>query len=192
MRSYQMYGLGLRSESVWGHRRKKMLGYAVLLAIVAGLLGVAMFAGCGAQKPVTVGTVNKDITLGIAEASTVATTAEAEYQQGVIPQTAATRKAINDLGAAYNVARASWIAVLNAESKARAATNAQLAACTPAAAPPAASGAPLPVAQPRPTCPAATASAQQAATTLTDVQAKLNTALATMGTQTTAVKAITK
>jgi hypothetical protein len=173
-------------------RRARMFFATMTLGIAALLALAILFSGCAGQKPVTVGTVNKDITLGIAEAGTVARTAETEYQQKIIPQTAANRTLINNLGAAYNTAKRAWLVVLNAESQARAATNAQLTACTPPAATFLAAGAPIATVQTTATCSDATAAAQQANTAIATAQGQLNSAIATMSSQTTAVKAITK
>ena len=153
-----------------------------LLALVAGL--AFLFAGCAASNLPKAAQVNQTITQVIADAGTVAILAEQQYQAGTIPQTAAARTAINDLGAAYEDAKQVYSAVLTAERVLTSATTTQLAACSPATA----NG----VAQSAVNCQQATTAATAAKTAADATQANLTASVNALVTKTAAVKAITK
>ena len=148
-------------------------------------LGVASLAvnlgGCSAITGTKAAPVNQTVTTVIADAGTVAIQAEQMYQAGQIPQTATARTAINDLGAAYNDARAAWLAVLQAESVYRATVNTQLAACAPASATGGGADA----------CKTATAQASTAKVASDTANAALSTKISVMVSKTATVKAIT-
>lgn len=145
------------------------------IGAIGALVFVLALAGCGAQNAVT---VNRDITTGIADAGSVAGNAEQLYQAGSIKQTAGNRQLINGLGNAYNVARESWIVVLNAEAAYNAAQTTQITACVPGAA--------------AATCSSATAAATTARTQLTAAQVDMNAKVTAMAQQTAAVQAMSK
>lgn len=143
------------------------------IGAIGALVFVLALAGCGAQNAVT---VNRDITTGIADAGSVAGNAEQLYQAGSIKQTAGNRQLINGLGNAYNVARESWIVVLNAEAAYNTAQTTQITACVPGAA--------------AATCSSATAAATTARTQLTAAQVDMNAKVTAMAQQTAAVQAL--
>jgi hypothetical protein len=147
-----------------------------MFTVVETLIGMA---GCSAQKPITAATVNQTITTAIADAGTVAILAEQQYQAGTIPQTATNRTLINDLGNAYNQAKTVYQQVLSAEAAANGATQAQIAACAPAAVNSTA-------------CGQATQAAQVAAASVTQQNATLQNTVNALVTQTSSVKAIVK
>lgn len=166
----------------WGGDRR-LLG-ATLAVWACFLLAVfaLVFAGCAARS-VTAGQANQTVTMVIADAGTVAIQAEQDYQSGKIPQTSATRTAINDLGAAYNDAKTVYMALLNAEANYTGNQLAQVTACQPAST----QGGLVP--DPA-KCTAATQLATAAKTRVDTAQANLTTSLTALSTKTAAVKAI--
>lgn len=167
----------------WGGDRRL---FGATLAVWACFLLAALalvFAGCAARN-VTAGSANQTVTTVIADAGTVAISAEQSYQSGKIPQTAAARTAINDLGEAYNDAKAIYTALLTAEAAYNGNQLAQVTACQPAST----QGGIVPD-------PAKCAAATQAATTAKAVadaaQGNLTTSLNALSAKTAAVKAIT-
>src|SRR5882724_4026867 len=148
-------------------------------AVLASLL----FAGCAAQKPVTAGQLNQTVTTVIADAGTVAISAEQAYQAGKIPQTDAARTAINDLGAAYEQSKRLFSLVLITEAAYNAKESAQMQACQPAS-----SQGGL-VSDPA-NCQAATQIVRTAKTSLHTAQANLSASLQALTTKTAAVKAL--
>jgi hypothetical protein len=145
----------------------KRINAAVLVFVLA-------LGGCmgSARAPI----LNRDITTGIADAGSVANNAEKLYEAGSIKQTAGNRQLINGLGNAYNLAKASWLAVLNAEAAYNGAQTNQITACAPAAPP---TG-----------CTTATAAATAARVQLSTAQIDMNTKVAAMASQTAAVQAL--
>ncbi len=161
-------------------------GFAILviaLMIVLGAACLSVLQGCSALKAVSSAPANETITEVIADAGTVAITAQQMYVAGSIPQTAAVRTAINDLGNAYNAAKSAYQVVLTAEIAYNAAATAQLSACTPPAG--ALAGATAAA------CTTATANATSAQTQMSAAQAQLSTQVSALVSKTTAVKAIT-
>ncbi len=150
---------------------------------VAMLVCCMLFAGCAAQKPVTVGQVNKSVTTVIADAGTVAISAEQAYQAGKIPQTAAARTAINDLGGAYEEAKRLFSLALIAEGGYNVSTSTQIQACQPASSQ--GGVVPDPAA-----CKAATQAAGTARSSVDAAQANLAASLQALTTKTAAVKAL--
>lgn len=141
-------------------------------------------AGCAGKKPVTVAQVNKSVTTVIADAGTVAIQSEQAYQAGKIPQTAAARTAINDLGAAYEEAKRVFSMVLLAEGAYNASESTQLQACQPASS----QGGVVP--DPA-KCQAATQAAHTAKSSLDTAQANLSASLQALTTKTAAVTSLT-
>jgi hypothetical protein len=145
-------------------------------------------AGCSLLNTAQSAPVNKTITEVIADAGVAATTAEQMYQSGQIPQTAAARTAINDLGNAYNDAKTAYIAVLTAETTYQAAVNSQLLACAPPSTAPngtiASTGSSA-------TCTNATAHATATKVTLDNSNAALQTKVSMLTAKISAVKVFT-
>jgi hypothetical protein len=156
-------------------QRKRAFGLAAI-----ALLFLPLLSGCAAK---TAATVNRDITEVIAGAGGAANQAEQEYQSGKIAQTTTARKAINDLGEAYNQARTAYLTVLTAESVYQGALQTQLSACAPAS-----SG----NTAPSTVCSTATTNANSAAAQLQADQAALNAKVSNLANQTQSVQAITK
>lgn len=165
-------------------KSKVLLRLSVLFLGCALGLSALLFCGCGAMKPPKPGSVNQNITVAIADAGTVANQAELMYQAKQIPQTDAVRTAINDLGAAYNEARAAYLVLLTAETVYQATQNQQLIACTPTGDGKAPASGPA-------SCSDAAQKAASAKTQLDSAQTALNGKVSAMVTQTSAVKAIT-
>jgi hypothetical protein len=171
-------GLG----STWSPAKKSLarlaFGCFAFLAIAASLL----FAGCAARN-VTVGQVNKSVTTVIADAGTVAISAEQAYQAGKIPQTVGARAAINDLGGAYEEAKRLFSMVLISEAAYNARQSAQMQACQPASSQGGVVSDPV-------NCQAATQAANTARSSLDGAQANLSTSLQALTAKTAAVKAL--
>jgi len=163
-----------------GNRRVLATAFVCLLFV---LITSLLFVGCAART-VTAGAANQTVTMVIADAGTVAISAEQQYQSGKIPQTAAARTAINDLGAAYNDAKRVYTMLLTAEAAYNGNQLAQVTACQPAST----QGGVVPD-------PARCAAATQAATTAKAAadaaQVNLTTSLNALSAKTAAVKAIT-
>lgn len=114
------------------HHIKKALGYtAIALFTILWFCFACTIGGCSLVKTAQSAPAQETLTEVIADAGTAALTAEQMYQAGTIPQSAAARTAINDLGNAYNDAKAAYVAVLTAETVYQAAVNSQLQACAP-------------------------------------------------------------
>jgi hypothetical protein len=158
--------------------RNATIGFTLFFLL--SVMGLAWsLGGCGAKNPPTAGSVHKTITTVIADAGTVAISAEQQYKAGSIPQTETTRTAINDLGNAYEFAKRVYLRVLAAETTFQHAQQAQLAACAPAAT----------TTDP---CKAATAAVQQDQLALDSADATLSTSINTLVSKTSAVKTLTK
>ena len=162
----------------------------VLVVIVLVGIDFVMF-GCAAMKSPTAASVNQSITTAIADAGTVATQAEQEYQAGQLPQTAAIRTAINDLGTAYNDAKSAYILELQATAAYQGAQMQQITACAP---PAPAGSAPTPAAgqTPSPECQTLTVAANARKVAADNAQAQLSEKVSAMVTKTSAVKALAK
>lgn len=141
-----------------------------------------LFTGCAAGK-YSAAKVNQTVTTVIADAGTVAIAAEQDYQSGKIPQTAAARTAINDLGSAYNIAKDVYIDVLKAEATYNGSQLAQVTACQPAST----QGGVVPDPM---KCQAATQAATAAKVNLDNAQTSLTTSLNALSTKTAAVKTL--
>lgn len=163
-------------------RLRESFGVAVLFFLLVAAAVTFVLTGCAAGK-YNAAQVNQTVTMVIADAGTVAISAEQSYQSGKIPQTAAARTAINDLGAAYNDAKGVYLALLTAEATYNGNQIAQVTACQPAST----QGGVVP--DPA-KCAAATQSATAAKVSLDAAQAKLTTSLNALSTKTAAVKAI--
>lgn len=164
-------------------KERSILGAVVAVAVVILVMGaIFLFGGCSALKTATSAPVNETITEVIADAGTVAIQAEQMYTAGSIPQTVADRTAINDLGTAYNDAKAAYSAVLTAEAAYNAAQTAQVTACAPPSTSTQSNAA---------ACTTATQSAAGTQATLTTAQAALSTQVSALVTKTSAVKTIT-
>lgn len=151
----------------------------VCCAVIAASL---LLAGCAARN-VTVGQVNKSVTTVIADAGTVAIAAEQAYQSGKIPQTAAARTVINDLGGAYEEAKRLFSLALLAEGGYNASQSAQIQACQPASAQGGVVSDPA-------NCKAATKAATNARSSLDTAQSNLGASLNALTSKTAAVKAL--
>jgi|HubBroStandDraft_6_1064221.scaffolds.fasta_scaffold41034_4 hypothetical protein len=172
-----------RSRLRWSfERNSEMRGMAVALLFIVTFAVVFLFAGCAAGK-YNAAQVNQTVTTVIADAGTVAISAEQSYQSGKIPQTAAARTAINDLGAAYNDAKTVYLAVLTAEATYNGSQLAQVTQCQPASS----QGGVVP--DPA-KCAAATQAATAAKSSLDAAQANLTTSLNALTAKTAAVKAL--
>jgi hypothetical protein len=141
------------------------------------------FTGCAPKNLPKAGQANYTITTVIADAGTLAIQAEQQYQAGTIPQNEYTRKVINDLGIAYNDAKAVYSAYLSVYAEYATAQQKQIQACAPAGAG---------TTQTTDNCAAATTSAGVAKTKLDTTQTSLDTSISGLTTKTNAVKAITK
>lgn len=177
------------------------------MAICALVLFVLILSlsGCAAMnaKAPTTASVNQSITTVIADAGAVANQAEQEYQSGQIPQTPAVRTAINDLGTAYNDARAAYVVELLATQAYQSAEVKQIAACapppSPAATTPAGTGVvPTPAvasttpATPSAQCQTLTVAANARKVSATNASTQLNQKISALTSKTSAVKSLSK
>jgi hypothetical protein len=147
------------------------------------LFSLVLFTGCAAQKPVTIGQVNKSVTTVIADAGTVAISAEQAYQAGKIPQSAGARTAINDLGAGYEEAKRLFSLLLITEAAYNAKESAQIQACQPASSQGGVVSDPA-------NCKASTQVATTAKSAVDTAQANLSASLQALTSKTAAVKAL--
>jgi hypothetical protein len=168
-----------QAPATLGNIGKPMARIGLLGTLVACCL---LFTGCAARN-VTVGQVNKSVTTVIADAGTVAIAAEQAYQAGKIPQTAAARTAINDLGGAYEEAKRLFSMVLLAEGGYNAKQSAQMQACQPASSQGGVVSDPA-------NCQAATQAAANARSSVDTAQANLSASLQALTSKTAAVKAL--
>lgn len=148
-------------------------------AVLLGLWVLVGLAGCIGYNAAT---ANRDITSVIAGAGAAANQAEQAYQNKTISQTTGARTTINNLGAAYEQARAAYLAVLEAEQIYRNAENMQLTSCVPSLAAASAGSAS--------NCATITQSASAAQTKLQAAEAALNAKITALAVQTKAVKAL--
>jgi len=163
-------------------KRGMLYGGIGSLCLALVLFAGIQFTGCAAANTASA-PANQTITQIIAGAGAAASSAQAQYQGGQIPQTLAARTAINTLGAAYNDARAAFLVVLNAEAAYTQAQNAQIAICAPGTSPAAVNGLPI-------TCASATASVATAQAALASANATLTTKANALSAATSAVKAL--
>jgi hypothetical protein len=152
--------------------------------LAVALCGCIGLSSCAALSPAK---TNRDITMGIASAGAAANSAENLYQTKQIPQTDANRKAINDLGSAYNEAKAAWLVVLTAESVYRGSQNVQLAVCAPGAA-----ATDLKINGAAVSCPQATTNAAKAKAQLDADNAALAAKVSALSASTAAVQSLAK
>ena len=170
-------------------RLKKALGYTAIVFVTVLWFAVSIWlGGCSVLNTAQSAPANQTMTEIIADAGAAATSAEQQYQAGTIPQNEYSRAAINDLGNAYNDARAAYTAVLTAEIQYHAAVNTQLASC----APPAVSSSGATTAQPKtgPSCTDATAHATQSQTTLNNANFALSQHVSVLTSKISVVKAL--
>ena len=147
-------------------------------AVIASLL----FTGCAAGK-YSAARANQTVTTVIADAGTVAISAEQAYQSGKIPQTPAARTAINDLGNAYEEAKRLFSLALLAEGAYNASESAQISACQPATSQGGVVSDPA-------ACKSATQAATNAKASVDAAQSNLSASLNALTTKTAAVKAL--
>lgn len=172
-------------------------GWAMAICALFLFVLILSLSGCAARsaKAPTTASINQTITTAIADAGAVANQAEQEYQAGQLPQTAVVRTAINDLGTAYNDAKAAYVVELQATAAYEDGQMQQIAACAPAQ-----SGlAPTPVAATAPSTPSTAPSAKCQSLTVTanarkvaadNAQTQLNQKVSALTAKTSAVKAI--
>jgi hypothetical protein len=160
---------------IWCGAKKNVFAAVALAAFLT--------FGCAASNVPKAGKLNFTITTVIADAGTIAISAEQQYQAGQIPQNEYTRKVINDLGLAYNDAKQFYSLYLGAYAEYGTAQQKQIQACTPAGAG---------TTQTTDACTAATAASTAAQTKLSTSQVNLDSSVSALTTKTNAVKAITK
>jgi hypothetical protein len=165
-----------------GVKRSSLARLAFACFAFVAIAAALMFAGCAAGK-YSAAKTNQTVTTVIADAGTVAISAEQSYQAGKIPQTAAARTAINDLGAAYNTAKDVYGDVLRAEALYNASQLAQVTQCQPASVQGGVNPDPA-------KCQAATQAATNARGSLDAAEGKLTDSLNALSTKTAAVKAL--
>jgi len=165
-------------------KNKRLLILGTSFIVLSAMIASFLLGGCAASKVATPASVNQTITTVIADAGTVAISAEQQYQAGSIPQNETTRTAINDLGNAYEQAKKVYLQLLATETAFQQAQQAQLTACMPNASP---AGATSSVAS----CQAATSAATQAKVALDTSNSSLSTSVNTLVSKTNAVKALT-
>lgn len=176
---------------------------AICALVLFGL--ILSLSGCAARnaKAPTTASVNQSITTAIADAGAVANQAKQEYESGQLPQTAAVRTAINDLGTAYNDASAAYVEELRARAAFQSAQIQQIAACkpstTPVATPPANGVTPTPPAgnatlaapaAPSADCQSLTVTANATKLAATNASTQLSQKISALTTKTSTVKAI--
>lgn len=178
----------IQGKAMQRSRLRESLGRIPVIARVPILVTVLffvlafVFTGCAAGK-YNAAKVNQTVTMVIADAGTVAISAEQAYQSGKIPQTTAARTAINDLGSAYEDAKRLFSLALLAEGAYNQSESAQLAACQPATSQGGVVSDPA-------NCKAATQAATSAKSSLDTAQANLSASLNALTTKTAAVKAL--
>jgi hypothetical protein len=163
-----------------------MRGYSLkqlwLSCFISSVIACGVFSttGCGPKNLPKAGQLNFTITTVIADAGTIAISAEQQYQAGQIRQNEYTRKVINDLGLAYNDAKQFYSLYLGAYAEYGTAQQKQIQACTPG------------TTQTTDACTAATAASTAAQKKLGTSQVNLDSSVSALTTKTNAVKAITK